>query len=198
MLSVWQILVEKGRRRHVVDIVVQWQPETVRLRIALIVAALFCGMPAQAQFTLPPQLLDTAAGLLGQWIEATRDDAVRQGVRPVPPKMYRALVGYFPSSLLNGVRYGVGDSDAFSLPGLAFQYGDVAAITLGDVVLFRDQHVAETDVKLWAHELTHVQQFQRWGTAGFAAHYVSDAAGVEREAYANADQFVAWQQRAQR
>ena len=45
-------------------------------------------------------------------------------------------------------------------------------MTLGDVVLFKTEQMAETDLKVWAHELTHVMQYQRWGIEGFAERYV--------------------------
>lgn len=109
--------------------------------------------------------------------------------------MYRALLGFFPDALLRRARYAVGQVDAIALPSLAFTYGDAFAITLGDVVLFRDADKARTDAKLWAHELTHVLQYQRWGIDGFAEHYVRDHSAVEREAYANADRFAAWRAR---
>jgi Domain of unknown function (DUF4157) len=70
--------------------------------------------------------------------------------------------------------------------------GDATAITLGDVVLCRNEQVAETDLKVWAHELTHVMQYQRWGIEGFADRYVRDSAAVEQEAIDNANRFVAW------
>jgi hypothetical protein len=47
-------------------------------------------------------------------------------------------------------------------------------------------------VKVWAHELTHVMQFERWGVDGFADQYVRDSATVEQEAIDNANRFVAW------
>jgi hypothetical protein len=78
------------------------------------------------------------------------------------------------------------------LPALAFSYGDATAITLGDVVLFKNELVAETDLKVWAHELTHVMQYQRWGVEGFTERYVRDSGAVEREAIDNADRFAAW------
>ena len=65
---------------------------------------------------------------------------------------------------------------------LAFSYGDAKAITLGDVILFKNEQLAESNLKLWAHELTHVMQYQRWGIPGFAERYVRDSAGVEQEA----------------
>jgi len=65
-------------------------------------------------------------------------------------------------------------------------------MTLGDVILFKTEQMAEADLKVWAHELTHVMQYQRWGIEGFAERYVRDSAGVEREAIDNANRFVTW------
>ena len=61
-------------------------------------------------------------------------------------------------------------------------------------MLFRDEHTAQTDLVLWAHELTHVMQYQRWGTDGFAARYVRDMNAVEKEARDNAARFKTWRQ----
>jgi hypothetical protein len=165
------------------------------LRILVIVIALLIAAPARAQFVLPPQLSDYAAGLLAQWIDNSRSEAVQQGVQPMPLPVYRALRSYFPPGLLDSVRYRGGSTTDDPLPFLAFTYGDATALTLGDVIMFRDPAAAQHDLKLWAHELTHVLQYRRWGLQGFAARYVSDHAGVEREAYANADRFVAWHNR---
>ena len=117
-------------------------------------------------------------------------DRRRRAARSV--LVYRSLLGYFPAALLQKCRFAVGTTRALTLPALAFSYGDATAITLGDVVLFKDERVAETDLKLWAHELTHVMQYQRWGTEGFADRYVRDSAAVEQEAIDNANRFAAW------
>ena len=66
------------------------------------------------------------------------------------------------------------------------------AITLGDVILFKSERLAETDLKVWAHELTHVMQYERWGVDGFADRYVRDSAAVEQEAIDNANRFMTW------
>jgi len=160
-------------------------------RIAAI-AALLCAPTARAQSPLPPALLDGAAGLLADWIDASRAQVLQQGAQPIPPQILPSLLGFFPASLLSGVRYAIGSEAGYGLPALAFAYGDAAAMTLGNVVVFRNDHDAQTDLKLWAHELTHVQQYERWGIQGFAARYVRDTTAVEREAYANADRFIAW------
>ena len=77
---------------------------------------------------------------------------------------------------------------------MAMAYGDIDAVALSDTILFRDEKTARADTKLWAHELTNVRQYERWGIEGFAARYVKDFAAIEKEARDNADRFVAWSQ----
>jgi hypothetical protein len=162
------------------------------LRRTVMLAALARALPARSQPVIPPGLLDYAGTALGDLIDSARQQAIADGVRPLPPGVYRALLGYFPAALLQRARYAVGGTPRLSLPMLAFSYGDALAITLGDVILFKTARAAENDLKLWAHELTHVMQYQRWGIEGFADRYVRDSASVEREAIDNANRFAAW------
>jgi Domain of unknown function (DUF4157) len=162
------------------------------MRRFLLLAGLAWILPVRAQPTIPPGLLDYASSALAALIDGARQQSIADGVRPIPPGVYRALLGYFPSTLLQKCRYATGDARALTLPALAFAYGDATAITLGDVVLFRNEQLAETDLKLWAHELTHVMQYQRWGIDGFAERYVRDSHAVEQEAIDNANRFAAW------
>jgi hypothetical protein len=150
------------------------------------------GGHARPRTQIEPSLQDYAAGVLAHLLESARAQAIADGVKPVPSRIYRGLLGYFPPIVLQHVRYATGQTGGLTLPALAFTYGDATAMTLGEVVLFRDERAAETDLKLWAHELTHVMQYQRWGLDGFAAHYVQDTDAVEREANDNADRFVSW------
>lgn len=147
---------------------------------------------ARSQDAIPPALIGVAAQVLANLIESARSQAIADGVQSMPSGVYRGLLGYFPDGLLRKVRFSAGRAERIVLPSLAFAYGDAAAVTLGDVVLFRDPRKAQTDLKLWAHELTHVLQYQRWGVAGFAEHYVRDSHAVEKEAYDNADRFAVW------
>lgn len=165
-------------------------------RLRLLLAGLLWAAPVRAQPAIAPSLREWAARALAQLIETAREQAIADGVKPLPPSVYRGLLGYFPPTLLQKARFGSSGASRIALPALAFSYGDAAAITLGDVILFRDERAAQTDLKLWAHELTHVMQYQRWGMDGFAAHYVEDSGGVEREAYDNADRFMQWQGKA--
>jgi hypothetical protein len=162
------------------------------MRRFLMLAGLAWALPTRAQPVIPPGLLDYAGSALGGLIENARQQAIADGVRAIPPGVYRSLLGYFPAALLRRARYAVGGASKLSLPMLAFSYGDAVAMTLGDIILFKTEQMAEADLKVWAHELTHVMQYQRWGIDGFAERYVRDSAAVEREAIDNADRFTAW------
>jgi hypothetical protein len=162
------------------------------MRRFLLLAGLAWVLPVRAQPAIAPSLLDYAADALAELIDSARRQAIADGVRPVPPGVYRSLLGYFPAALLQKCRFAVGSARALTLPSLAFSYGDATAITLGDVVLFRNELAADTDLKVWAHELTHVMQYQRWGIEGFAERYVSDSEAVEKEAIDNANRFATW------
>jgi len=162
------------------------------MRRSFLLAGLAWVLPVRAQPAIPPSLLEYAASALAALIQGARQQAIADGVRPIPPSVYRSLLGYFPAALLRQCRFAAGNSRALTLPALAFSYGDATAITLGDVVLFKNELVAETGLKVWAHELTHVIQYQRWGIEGFAEHYVRDSGAVEQEAIDNANRFVAW------
>ncbi len=162
-------------------------------RLLLLFAGLVWASPVRAQPAIAPALRGWAARLLAQLIETAREQAIADGVRPLPPTVYRGLLGYFPPALLQRARFGCRGPRRIALPALTFSYGDAAAIALGDVILFRDERAAQADLRLWAHELTHVMQYQRWGMEGFASHYVEDSGSVEQEAHDNADRFVQWQ-----
>ena len=148
--------------------------------------------PAGSLSMAPPALLDYAATALTHMIEDARQQAIADGVRPVPQGIYRSLLGYFPAALLQKARFAGAGARALTLPALAFGYGDAVALTLGDVVLFKSERMAQSNLKVWAHEMTHVMQYQRWGIAGFADRYVRDSAAVEREAIDNAARFMTW------
>jgi len=162
------------------------------MRRPVLIAVLAWALSSRGQPTIEPALLDYAGSALGRLIDSARQQAIADGVRPIPASINRSLIGFFPPTLLQRCRYAIGNSGALKLPALAFSYGDATAITLGEVVLFKSKRVAETDLKVWAHDLTHVMQFQRWGLDGFANHYVRGSAGVEQEAIDNADRFTAW------
>ncbi|MNC70360.1 hypothetical protein D3C75_1211640 [compost metagenome] len=86
--------------------------------------------------------------------------------------------------MLDAARYKISDNGQFSAATAMLQNPDVGAVTLIDIILFRDAQSAEQDIALWAHELKHVQQYQEWGVLGFAQRYTQDFNAVEAPAYA--------------
>jgi hypothetical protein len=172
------------------------QPRTCLVRRSLLLAPFVWALPARAQKAIPPSLLERGARLLVTLIQSARETAIANGVKPMPPRIHSALLGFFPDAVLRKVRFASGHTDAITIPGLAMEYGHVDAITLNDVILFRDDHAARDDAKLWAHELTHVMQYERWGVDEFAIRYLRDHDAVEREARHNADRFVSWSEHA--
>lgn len=128
--------------------------------------------------------LDMAAAALANSLVLSRDAAWAAGTQPIPPHIREALLTWYPAALLDSIEYRTGIDEESTLQSLAFRYGDANAITLIDTIVFADARAAEADIALWAHEVRHVEQFQRWGLMGFAQRYVRDHQAVEDEAYA--------------
>ncbi|MCG7962007.1 MAG: DUF4157 domain-containing protein [Candidatus Thiodiazotropha taylori] len=119
---------------------------------------------------------------LKDWILLSRDDARRAGTNPIPTHIKKQLVTYFPESLLNKVEYRNGQGNELALQSNAFRFGDATAITLGNVIVFKNSYDSWNNVILWAHEIAHVDQYERWGISDFAKRYIRDYSSVEREA----------------
>lgn len=166
------------------------------MRRSFLFAPLVWAKPARAQPALPPSLLEHGTKLLSSLIQSARENAIANGVKPIPTRIHSALLGFFPETLLRKVRFSSGQADSITIPGLAMTYGHIDAVTLVDVILFQDDHAAQTDAKLWAHELTHVMQYERWGADGFARRYLENYQAVEKEAIDNANRFVSWSEHA--
>lgn len=128
------------------------------------------------------------APVLETWLLASRNQVYLES-RPIPGAIRQALQGLIPDAVLDAARYQVGYGDTLNLGHVAMNYGNlldgkyVQAITLVDVILFRNDADARANVPLWLHELTHVRQFMDWGVRGFAERYVATPQDVESEAY---------------
>jgi hypothetical protein len=92
---------------------------------------------------------------------------------------------------MSRVRYKVGDNGFANLAHLLEQGGVASAVTLIDVVVFRGPSEA-SDPSVWAHELTHVDQYRDWGVHSFAVQYARNWRGVENPAYAKGNGYQAW------
>jgi hypothetical protein len=127
---------------------------------------------------------------LAQAIISSHDTAM-SGAMPIPPEMRQALTGYASDDSMNRVRYKIGDNGFANLARLLEQGGAAAAVTLIDVVVFRGPSEAN-DPSIWAHELTHVDQYAAWGVHSFAVQYTRNWHSVEDPAYAKGDGYQAW------
>lgn len=141
---------------------------------------------------LQEQALVLAGEVLHEALLQSRREAITAGVQAIPAAMRERLRGYCADSLLDRVRYRVGGGSDLSLQLNVIRYGDQAAITLGDVVVFARERDARDNAELWAHELWHVRQVQDWGLAGFAQRYAHDYLSVESEAELAAARYAAW------
>ncbi|HYQ37776.1 MAG TPA: DUF4157 domain-containing protein [Pseudomonas sp.] len=124
-----------------------------------------------------------AASGLAQWIEQSRASAAA-GSQGIPRHIRAQLEPYYDRQVLDTVRYRVGDAGQFSAATALLLNPDVNAVTLVDLIAFRREEDARHNVALWAHELTHVQQYRQWGVQGFAVRYARDHSAVEAPAYA--------------
>lgn len=129
-------------------------------------------------------LYQLAAPAMALWLTQARAEAASADVQPIPPNIREQLLPWYGPEVLDSARYKVGDSQQITAATAMLQNPDVGAVTLIDLIIFRDAHSAEQDVTLWAHELKHVQQFQEWGVEGFAQRYTQDFNAVEAPAYA--------------
>lgn len=118
---------------------------------------------------------------LATTIRLTRDRARASGVRPAPANVIKALSPYFSTATLNQVRWRTPMAQPSMSGLLVHWYFREGAVTLSDVILFSDAGLAQ-DPGFWAHELTHVEQYRRYGVDGFARRYVNDWESLEREA----------------
>ncbi len=172
-------------------------------------AALMCATlaaPIQAQqlsWEFDPEAIQAleqaatgaAAQLLRNAILQSRGEALRAGVQGIPPRIRAELSGFYPEALLDRVRFRVGGGSDQSLQLNVIRYGERAAITLVDVVVFAEALDAAANAELWVHELWHVQQFAQWGVDDFSLRYARDYRSVEAEAEAAAARFLATRRR---
>lgn len=142
--------------------------------------------------------IGTGADLvLKNWITESRNDALKAGAGAMPDYIRAEFEGFIPEHILNKVRYRVGQGHELSLQANAFRFGDAAAITLGEVIVFRRADDAMNNLALWAHELGHVLQYDAWGYHTFAVRYLRDRHDVEASADDNLRRFIAWRQEQQ-
>jgi hypothetical protein len=140
------------------------------------------------------RLLDTLAKALpeGQKVVAssladainTAHERAKPDARPMPSELATDLKPFFATTpwIFERVRWVMLD-EVGGLTDLVMLNPDVNAITLKDIIVFRDKAQAEADRVLWAHELVHVLQYETLGVDGFAKEYLeTGGADFEKEA----------------
>lgn len=144
----------------------------------------FCAPISQADIqVLYEDVSQMAAAGLEQWLLQSRQSAAAGGTLPIPLHIRAQLEPYYDIGVLDAARYKVGDDETLSAANTMLQNPDVQAVTLIDVIVFRNAADAQGNVALWAHELLHVQQYQQWGVREFARRYTRDHDAIEAPAY---------------
>jgi uncharacterized protein DUF4157 len=125
--------------------------------------------------------LNPVGSLLASQIRQSRQNVRNQGCGPAPPNVVNALSPFMPNTVFNGVCWAT-LTPGLGIENLVIEAGGMAAVTLDDTIVFKDQQ-AGFDPVLWAHELTHVLQYRRLSVEGFANIYTYDSKRIEGEAY---------------
>ena len=148
------------------------------------VVACFCAPGSEEDFgTIFKDMNQLAASGLENWIVMSRNNAATGDVLPIPLNIRAQLEPYYDIQVLDTARYKVGDETELNAANTLLQNPDINAVTLVDIIVFRDPEDALNNVALWAHELKHVQQYQQWGVREFATRYTRDYSAVEAPAY---------------
>ena len=124
-----------------------------------------------------------AAAGLETWLVQSHSTAAAGTTQAMPLNIRAQLEPYYDLQVLDSARYKVGDDVQFNAAHTMLQNPDVNAVTLVDIIVFRNLDDAQNNVALWAHELKHVQQYQQWGVHEFATRYTRDYKAVEAPAY---------------
>ncbi|WP_425913552.1 DUF4157 domain-containing protein [Pseudomonas sp. GWSMS-1] len=144
----------------------------------------FCAPLSQADIDgLYEDATQLAASGLEQGLRQARERAVADGTEPVPLHIRAQLEAYFDLAVLDSARFKVGGDETLNAGNALLQNPDVQAVTLIDIIVFRNTEDAQQNVALWAHELLHVQQYQQWGVREFTRRYTRDHDAIETPAY---------------
>lgn len=125
-----------------------------------------------------------AAAGLETWIRQSRDQLALQESHPIPLHIRSQLEPYYDLAVLETARYRVGDTSVLTAANTLLRNPDIVAVTLIDIIVFRNEADALDNVALWAHELKHVEQYLEWGVGEFARRYTRDFRSVEQPGYA--------------
>jgi len=148
------------------------------------VVACFCAPGSKEEIGgIYENMSQIAASGLQNWIVQSRNTAAAGDIRTIPLNIRAQLEPYYDIQVLESARYKVGDDVELNAAHTMLQNPDVNAVTLMEIIVFRNPDDALNNVALWAHELKHVQQYLQWGVQEFASRYTRDYTAVEAPAY---------------
>lgn len=117
---------------------------------------------------------------------------IRPASEPIPPQIRERLAPFFPANILDKARWKMRNDAKWALDTAVMKISGPGAITVDDVIIFNDNiNPASADLgtlELWAHELTHVVQYENMGVESFAFIYSYKPGELEDPAYQNAGQ----------
>lgn len=133
--------------------------------------------------------LQITAAPLAAAIRAAKD-AHAEDAKPIPTDVRTALRGYFSETTLARAKYAVGSVE-ITLPNFigrgAKLFGNDYAVVVDDIIVFNTEPPSYSQGAFWwAHEMTHVQQYEAMGIEVFAYEYQLRHQRFEDEADANA------------
>ena len=131
--------------------------------------------------------------VIATWLQGSRETAYPAS-QPIPPHVRAKLTGFVPEDVLNRARYKVDDNGVINAASNILKINSsIAAVTLVDVIVFRDGSDAQSNYTLWAHELKHVRQFMDWGTLDFGIHSARNYnSEVEQPALDEGARYASW------
>ena len=122
--------------------------------------------------------------------------AAQGGAQPIPPYQRMKLANFFPAYILDKARWTLavpsrspaeqivfgGNCPQIHIFGLYIGCEN-GALTLDNLIVFKDLDY-EANLVNWAHELTHVSQYDGMGIYGFSYAYTVDPMNLKGQAYA--------------
>jgi hypothetical protein len=145
------------------------------------------GRRSDAQVRISTDLVARQVGgaALARTIRQSRWQALSERTFPVPQNIRDDLEPHFPTIDFDTLRWKPANGRLSLGTALTQWYLKEGAIALEDLIVFSSLSTAKGR-SLWAHELTHVVQYQELGINGFARTYVLDHARLELQARQNA------------
>ena len=141
-------------------------------------AKLFCEANKAAR-KIDCERVKSSQMLAGEVAEALIHESkkqVKSSAVLIPEFIKERLKPFFNRNILDNVRWTTNRGNVFSVIAKGgIELEGALAVTLDNIVVFKNQESALYDVGLWAHELEHVMQYQELGIDHFAEYYADYA-----------------------